>query len=333
MKMRIGLLRLTDGAPVIAAHEFGFFADEGIDTELFVEPSWANIADKLAYGFLDAAVIVPPLAVAVHLGLRGTAQPLLIPYGVSAGGNGITLARPLAEAVLARARRDDRPIVEALAEDLRAQALTLAVVHAYSTHNLLLRHWLATAGIEAGRDVTLTVVPPARAVEALAAGQIAGFCAGAPWGEVARRAGAGLVVAASNDIWPAASEKVLAVRARWQAEQPAALAGAIRALRRAARFCDGPENAEYTAALLSRRRYVDVEAHAILANLPGGPLAGKGCRFFGDTVTVPDPAGGLWLLAEMRRWGLISAGLDLEALARELYRPDLYRAAGESAAL
>ena len=26
-KMRIGLLRLTDGAPVIAAHEFGFFAE------------------------------------------------------------------------------------------------------------------------------------------------------------------------------------------------------------------------------------------------------------------------------------------------------------------
>ena len=55
-KMRIGLLHLTDGAPAMVAHEFGFFADEGVETELFVEPSWANIADKLAFGFLDAAV-------------------------------------------------------------------------------------------------------------------------------------------------------------------------------------------------------------------------------------------------------------------------------------
>lgn len=327
MKMRIGLLRLTDGAPVIAAHEFGFFADEGVETELSVEPSWANIADKLAYGFLDAAVIVPPLAFAVHLGLRGAGQPLVIPYGISAGGNGVTLARPLAERVLARARQEDVAIVEALAAELRGAAPAFGVVHAYSTHNLLLRYWLASAGIEAGRDVTLTVVPPARAVEALAAGEIAGFCAGAPWGEVARRAGAGLVVAASNDIWAQAPEKALAVRARWQQENPAALAGAIRALLRAARFCDAPENAEYTAALLSRRRYVDVEPHAILANLPGGPMAEKGCRFHRDATTFPAPAGGLRLLTEMRRWGLISADLDLEGLAAQVYRPDLYRAA------
>ena len=33
-KMRIGLLRLTDSAPVIIAHEFGFFADEGIEAEI-----------------------------------------------------------------------------------------------------------------------------------------------------------------------------------------------------------------------------------------------------------------------------------------------------------
>ncbi|MGH8324820.1 MAG: ABC transporter substrate-binding protein, partial [Steroidobacteraceae bacterium] len=38
-RMRIGLLRLTDGAPVIAAHEFGFFADEGLEVELILYPS------------------------------------------------------------------------------------------------------------------------------------------------------------------------------------------------------------------------------------------------------------------------------------------------------
>ena len=78
-KVAIGLLRLTDSAPVIVAHEFGFFAEEGLDVVLSVEPSWANVADKLAYGALDAAVIVPPLAFAVSLGLRGVAQPLIIP--------------------------------------------------------------------------------------------------------------------------------------------------------------------------------------------------------------------------------------------------------------
>src|ERR1700712_3371149 len=78
--LRLGALRLTDSAPVIVAHEFGFFADEGLEVDLVVEPSWANIADKLAFGFLDGAVIVPPLAFALQLGLRGAPQPMVIPY-------------------------------------------------------------------------------------------------------------------------------------------------------------------------------------------------------------------------------------------------------------
>lgn len=334
-KMRIGLLRLSDGAPAIAAHEFGFFADEGVDVELVVEPSWANIADKLAYGFLDAAVIVPPLAFAVHLGVRGAAQPMLIPYSLSAGGNAVTLNRALAQETRDLANNEAVSVAEALASTLRSRPTTLGIVHSYSTHNLLLRYWLATAGIEAGRDIKLTVVPPARAVEALTSGQIAGFCAGAPWGEVARRAGAGNTIAFSADIWRNAPEKALAVRARWADERPEALHGAIRALLRAAKFCDGPENAEYTAALLSRRKYVDVDSHAILADLPGGSTSERGCVFYRGATTFPWRSQGLWFLNQMRRWDLIDDTLDLHALAERVYRPDIYRAAlapaGESA--
>lgn len=324
-KLRIGLLRLTDGAPVVAAHEFGFFADEGVETELTVEPSWANIADKLAFGFLDAAVIVPPLAFAVHLGVRSAAQPIFIPYAISAGGNTITLATALAQETWDRANMDKISTVEALAACLRARNAALGVVHAYSTHNLLLRYWLATAGLEAGVDFKLTVVPPARAVEALTTGRIDGFCAGAPWGEVARRAGAGATIAASRDVWRCAPEKALAVTALWAEAQPEALAGALRALARASKFCDDPENAAYTAALMSRRKYVDVDPHAILAGLPGGARPNEGCIFFRGAATFPWRSHGLWILSQMRRWGLIDEGLDLRELAARVYRPDLYR--------
>ncbi len=320
-RLRIGLLRLTDGAPVIAAHEFGFFADEGLETELMVEPSWANIADKLAYGFFDAAVIMPPLAFAVQLGMRGAAQPLWIPWMLSAGGNTVTLGPALARETEAHAGST----AAALASCLRARPRTLGVVHAYSTHNLLLRYWLAAAGVVPGRDVRLTVVPPAQAVEALAAGQIDGFCAGAPWGEVARRAGAGVTVATSSDIWQNAPEKAFAVRRRWAEEQPEALAGALRALLRAAKFCDEPENAAYTASLLSRARYLAVDSHAILATLPGGARPGDTCAFFRGATTFPWQSQGLWFLAEMRRWGLIDGGVDLHALIEQVYQPALYR--------
>ena len=328
-RLRIGFLRLTDSAPAIVAHEFGFFAEEGIDSELIGEPSWANIADKLAYGFLDAAIILPPLAFAVELGLRGASQPLLIPCNISLGGNTITLEQTLAQRVRARAQADNLSIVQALAASLkdRTGPLPLGIVHTYSTHNLLLRYWLATAGMQAGREVRLSVVPPARAVEALKSGQVSGFCAGAPWGEIAARTGAGATIATSDDIWKSAPEKAFAMRARWADENPEAVKGAVRALARAARFCDLPENASYTGALLSRHRYLDVDSHAVLSSLPGGAVASRNVsRFWGHAASFPWTSHGLWFLNQMARWDLVGE-IDAAAVVARVYRPDIYRAA------
>ena len=328
-KLRIGFLRLTDSAPAIVAQEFGYFADEGIDAELLEEPSWANIADKLAYGFLDAAVIVPPLAFAIALGSRGVSQKLIIPCNISMGGNTITLARDLAQRVREIADKDRASTPQALAACLvgQDQPLALGVVHAFSTHNLQLRYWLATGGLQAGRDVRLTVVPPARAVEALQSGQIAGFCAGAPWGEIAARAGAGITVATSDDVWRAAPEKAFAVRGSWAEENPESLKGAIRALVRAGQFCDAPENASYTGALLSRQKYLGVDSHAILSSLPGGAItAGNVSRFWRGAATFPWRSHALWFAQQMTRWDLIG-DVDTHALAMRIYRPDIYRAA------
>jgi NitT/TauT family transport system ATP-binding protein/nitrate/nitrite transport system substrate-binding protein len=328
-RLRIGFLRLTDSAPAILAQEFGYFADEGVDAELQEEPSWANIADKLAYGFLDAAVIVPPLAFAIEMGVRGVSQKLIIPCNLSLGGNTVTLSRDLAAQVRSASSRDGLSIAAALAQCLkgRTEPLPLGIVHAYSTHNLLLRYWLATAGLEAGREVRLSVVPPARAVEALQSGQIAGFCAGAPWGEIAARAGAGTTVATSDHIWRNAPEKAFAVRARWAEENPDALTGAIRALVRAAQFCDAPENASYTGALLSRQKYLNVDSHAILSSLPGGAIRQDNLsRFWRQAATFPWRSHALWFLRQMARWDLIG-DVDTQVLAARVYRPDLYRAA------
>ncbi len=330
-KMRIGFLRLTDAAPVIVAQEFGFFAEDGVDAELLLEPSWANIADKLTYGFLDAAVIVPPLAFVVEMGLRGAAQRLIIPCAVSLGGNTITLNRDLAARVRDIAEANGLSPVQALARWLAAQTagpLPLGIVHSYSTHNLLLRYWLTSAGIDTDRDVKLIVVPPARAVEALQTGQIAGFCAGAPWGEIAARTGTGATIATSNDIWRNAPEKAFAVRKQWADGSGGALHGAIRALLRAAQFCDARENASYTAALLSRQKYLNVDSHAILSSLPGGAIAPDNVStFYRNAATFPWRSHALWFLREMTRWNLIDDGLDLPGLAARVYRPDLYRTA------
>ena len=59
--IRLGLLRLCDAASVILADQEARFAAAGLNVVLSVEPSWANVADKLGYGLLDGAVMLAPL--------------------------------------------------------------------------------------------------------------------------------------------------------------------------------------------------------------------------------------------------------------------------------
>src|ERR1700760_815277 len=95
--VRIGMLRLSDAAPIVAGQEQGFFADHGLDVRISVEPSWANIADKLSYRQLDAAVTLPPLAFAVTLALRGVGIPLIVPMQLSLNGLAVGVSKGVAD--------------------------------------------------------------------------------------------------------------------------------------------------------------------------------------------------------------------------------------------
>ena len=337
---RIGLLRLTDAAPLIVARELGYFAAENIEVALSVEPSWANVADKLSYGLLDGSMMLPPLALALRLGLSGSGGPeaIIVPAALSLNGNTVTLAErwfdsePGGDAVsaLASARR------LAAAIRTRGEKPVLAVVHTFSTHNLLLRYWLATGGIDPDREVTFTVVPPADTADALASGRIDGYCAGAPWGEVAARAGAGRTVATSHAIWNHGTEKVLAVRQRIAEEDPNRLQAVLRALLRAAAYCDTPGNAPLVAAILAERHYLGVPANIILTSLPGAASRDRSDAdisvFFANAANVPWQSHAQWFLGQMQRWGYVGKN-DAAGAAVAIFRPELYAQAARSLGL
>jgi len=341
---RIGLLRLTDAAPLIAARELGYFADEEIEVTLSIEPSWANVADKLAYGLLDGAMLLPPLALALGLGLSGGGGPeaIVVPSALSLNGNSVTLAEHWAGVILG-----DEQAIPAIEAGRRFGALigargkkpVLAVVHTFSSHNLLLRYWLAASGIDPMREVVFTVVPPAETADALAAGRIDGFCAGAPWGEVAARAGSGRTVATSRAIWSHGVEKLFAVRRRIAEDDPARLKRVLRALLRAAVYCDEPGNAAGLARLLAEPWYLGLPADVILTSLPGAAARGLGGAsnadvsvFHANAATFPWPSQATWFLREMQRWGYLAADCDPAAVAA-IFRPDLYADAARSLGL
>lgn len=317
--VRIGLLRLTDSAPVMVAAARGLFQPLGIHPILSIEPSWANIADKLAYGLLDAGVMLPPLVLASALGLRGTPVRLIVPMGLSQGGNSFVLGgtAPESEASLP-------PGARMLAWLRRQNARPrIAVVHRFSTHNLLLRYWLALTGIDPDRDIETVVVPPEQVVAALASGQIGGFCAGAPWGVAAEMAGAGSVLLGTSDIWPFHPEKCLAVRDDWACEHPEALTCLMRGLMRAQAICDRPEEADWVAATLAEADGLALPRAAVRAALPGGQ-GPEQIHFHAAGAAFPAPPHAIWFLRQMRRWAWLDDSIALAAVARTVYRPDLF---------
>jgi two-component system, oxyanion-binding sensor len=342
---RIGLMRLTDAAPLVVAQELGSFAAENLEVSLSVEPSWANIADKLAYGLLDGAMMLPPLALASRLGISGGGGPeaIIVPAALSLNGNTVTLANDWAAPVL-----DGGGPISALATARRFRAVinsrrerpVLGVVHTFSTHNLLLRYWLTAGGVDPERDVGFVVVPPADTPDALASGAIDGFCAGAPWGEVAARGGIGRTVATSHAIWNNGVEKVFAVRKRVAEDCPARLQAVLRALLRAAAYCDDPANAPSVAAALAQDRYLGLAAEIIMTSLPGASAwraSGAGGAadvsvFFANAANFPWRSQALWFHREMQRWGYIGDDADA-ADAIGIFRPDLFLAAANALGL
>jgi NitT/TauT family transport system ATP-binding protein/nitrate/nitrite transport system substrate-binding protein len=347
-QFRIGVLRLTDSAPLIIAKELGYFAAEGVEVSLSVEPSWANIADKLAYGLLDGAMMLPPLALAVSLGLSGSGGPerIIVPAALSLNGNTVTLAERWAAAVLPEKplRHDAVRAVEAARRFARVireggEKPVLAVVHTFSTHNLLLRYWLAVGGIDPDRDVVFTVVPPAETVKAMAAQQIDGFCAGAPWGEVAALEGLGRTVATSHAIWNNGLEKVL-MRAGIADRHPALTEAILRALLQAASYCDDRKHAEHVASILSSDSYIGLPAEIILTSLPGAEIRRTASAppnadisiFRANAANFPWVSHLQWFLGQIMRWGYVAAGADLRP-ANAVFHPELYVRAARSLGL
>ncbi|MEL6059796.1 MULTISPECIES: CmpA/NrtA family ABC transporter substrate-binding protein [unclassified Methylobacterium] len=329
MRLQLGYVPLCDAAPLIVAHELGFARAEGLELDLTAEPSWATLRDRLALGHLDGAHMLAPLALASRLGLSGPPSDLIVPMQLSLNGNAITLSRslwdamaPESEEAVAVARAFAR-----VAEERRAsgQPLTLGTVHPFSCHSYQLRLFAEAGGLDPAAFRTV-VVPPQYSVETLARGLVDGFCAGAPWNDVAVAAGHGRIAVLGSALAPDAPEKVLAMSERLDGS----ILPLVRAVARAGRWCADPENRAELIHRLAYRTYLALDA-AIIARTfadasTGQPGAGAGPTF-GAAIQEPQPAHARWLLAQMQAAHQIADRISLEAAIPTVYRPDLYRAA------
>lgn len=320
-ELRLGFVPLNDAAPLLAAADKGFFAAEGLNVVLSREVSWATVRDKVAAGALDGAHMLAPMVLAASLGVGSERQAMIAPLALNLNGAAVTVSVDLAAEMRSLGGGGGaRPLARALAARRQggAPAPTFAVVFPYSMHNYLLRYWMAEAGIDPDRDVRLAVAPPSRMAGHLAAGDIEGFCVGEPWNAVAERDGVGQVAVRASEVWRGGPEKVFGVTEAWAERNPEVLAALLRALVKAAAWADAAENRGDLVALLAE--HVDAPPATIAGSL-------HDIDFHRDGAGVPQPVHAAWLLSQMMRWGQVAGDIDIAAVARRVYRPDLYAAA------
>ncbi|HJQ58453.1 MAG TPA: CmpA/NrtA family ABC transporter substrate-binding protein, partial [Vineibacter sp.] len=247
----LGFVPLLDAAPLIVAREKGFFSGEGLSVRLVREASWAALRDRVCGGVFDGGHMLAAMPVANAVALGGWRMSLLAPMALNLNGNAITFSLALWDELAAEdsgVRAGDLSLPRALARAAarrRADGRKLpsfGVVFPHSSHNYMLRYWLAAGGVDPDRDVQLEVVPPPRMIAYLTAGRIDGYCVGAPWNDLAEAHGVGRQAASGHDIWNNAPEKVLGVTAAWAARRPATLRALVRALLRAGEWLDEPGN-------------------------------------------------------------------------------------------
>lgn len=334
---RIGFLPLVDAALPILARELGFAEGEGLALELVRDVTWATVRDRLLYGHTDAAHMVAPLAIATALGRDRPAAAMAVPFVLGLNGNAVTFSTALGEACgLGDTLGDPHAVGAALRAAMQKRRLRFGVVHRHSSHNYMLRYWLAGVGIRPDEDIEIVVTSPPFAADALAAGEVDGICVGEPWNSIAVDRGVGRIALATAQIWRRGVEKVLAMRTEVAEQRADATSRLIRALHGAAAHFVRLDTAEESAAILARPAYLNAPVDAILRAITdrirlaagGTPVHYPDFMFqYREAANFPWRSQAAWLYAQMTRWDGRSYDANDAAIACRTFRPDLYRAA------
>jgi bicarbonate transport system ATP-binding protein len=308
VNLDIGFVPLTACAPLAVAKEKGFFQKHGLDeVNLVRETSWRGIMDGITGGYLDAAQMPSGMPLWITLGGNDNRPlPVVSALTMTRNGNGITLDKRFYDQGVRTLADFKKMLLDSPERQHR-----MGLVHPSSMHNLLLRYWLASGGIDPDHDLSLQSIPPAQMVVDLQGGTIDGFCVGEPWNTRAAMQGIGFTVATDLEIWPGHPGKVLGVREDWANAYPNTHIALVKALLEASEYCTDPANEQEVRQIVAQREYVNTDIAYIHLGNPDEAFCSldQPMRefahhlFFGDGVNRPSRTEHLWHMTQLARWG------------------------------
>ena len=338
----LGFIPLNDCASLVIAKDKGFFDKHGLNVSLKKQSSWSGIRDNVMLGALDGAHMLASMPIATTLGIGTVKKATITPFTMALNGNGITVSHELYARMLEADPQamQERPITaralkKVIEEDkVKGRPLmTFATVFPVSTHNYELRYWMAAAGIDPDNDIRLTVIPPSYIVENLEARTIVGCCVGEPWNAVAVNEGVGRTLITKYELWNNSPEKVFGVNLAWAEKHPNTLNAIVKALIEASMWIDVAENRLEAAAILAQEQYVNAPLEVMKMSMTGTFQYARHLTpqpmpdfnvFHRYSANFPWISHAQWFISQMLRWGQIDQALSINALASQVFRPDIY---------
>jgi nitrate/nitrite transport system substrate-binding protein len=316
-KLRVGFIPLTCASPIIMSEPLGFYNKYGLNVEVIKMPSWAAVRDSAVAGELDAYHMLAPMPISMTLGLGSATFPINLASIENINGNAITVASKYKGKI-------NGP------EDFKG--FTLGVPYEFSMHNLLLRYYLATGGIDPDRDVQIQVVPPPDSVARLEVEDLDAYLMADPFNQRAVAEGAGFIHMLTQDLWPGQPCCAFAASEEWQQENPNTFRALNKAIIDGANYASAAQNRREVAKAIAPRNYLNQPTEVVASVLTGEFQDGKGNKRDVperiDFDPYPWQSFARWISSQLMRWDYlpeekanhkdISEQIFLTDLAREL---------------
>jgi len=328
--VRFGIIALTDCAPIVIAHELGYFKKFGINSVVSKEASWAVIRDKINLGENQATHMLLGMPLASTMGLAGSpVKPMVVPWLLNRNGQAITLHNKL-KATGVRTPQALKPLVDSAKAS--GNPMAFAMTFPPGTHAMWLRYWLASGGIHPDKDVSLITIPPPQMVANMKVDKMDGFCVGEPWNNRAIVDGIGYTAVTTQQLWKDHPEKVCAFTEEFAAKNPKTVKAVLKALHLASVDLDKMENRPKFAEIIARPTYINCPTAIILERLQGKYNYGDGrleqdphYMIYSDRqCNYPHQIFAAWWLTQFRRWGMVKAAPDYTGITKRVMRSDIY---------
>jgi nitrate/nitrite transport system substrate-binding protein len=330
--IKLGIIPLTDCAPLVIAFEKRFFKKYGVNVQISKEASWANVRDKILTGELQGAHCLFGMPFSVYTGVGGKpGSEMHIAMVLNNNGQSITLSKDFCGKV---DHQDITTVSKVVKELSETKELSFAGTFPGGTHDTWLRYWLAASGVDQNK-VKIITIPPPQMVANMKVGNMDGFCVGEPWNQVAVKQGIGFTHLATQDIWKHHPEKALVLNEDFSVNRRDELKKVMKAVMEACIWLDDMKNREEAATIIGRQSYVNAPAEEIATRLKG--VYDLGCDYGqytykddymlyhrGGETNYPRKSYGIWYMAQYFRFNHLKQEPDYEAIADKLILQDLY---------